>query len=433
MRVRVRRALAAVAAMTVLIVGLPAGAAYSDGDRSCDNELPAGTPEFVQCTWLNRPEEARDVALFWLAGDGANMEAAQPGGGRWFRCDQATGDACLPADAQGDGGVHDGDSAAPEDYVEPEGRPTCDPPGTDCYVSPGGVTAEQVAEAARTPAGQAVATATGLGLRPWIETELVDDWKAGERALAAEAARVAALAMQPGVAGIRFTSQLGYNDALRTPEEVRRFVTEASAALRKAAPGRRLAVHTVVPEFGCGTNAECVAAMRERYPLLVPADIEAYLKTGAVDQLNLDSGLFASAYRPWGISADQAARNQWIKVRALAWDALVQIGAEDAGFAGPRPLTADEAKSLAADRVATPLKDGAATVTLWTRWQDGAGEVHRVLGERLADTPAWEQLTGLRPLQRRLATIYDPAAPEVSVAEDLKKLAEVFSQVYVTA
>lgn len=433
MRVRLRRALAAAAATAVLIVGLPAGAAYSDPDQSCDDQRPPGTPEFVQCVWLNRPEEALDAGLFWLRDDGANLRNSQPAGGRWYACDPATGDACLPAEAQGDGAAHDEGAAAPEDYVEPEGTPTCAPPGAECYVAPVEVTAQQVAEAARTPAGEAIAAATAGGLRPWIETELVDDWKAGDRVLAAAAARVAALAAQPGVAGIRFTSGLGHTDALRTPEEVHRFVTETSAALRRAAPGRRLAVHTVVPEFGCGTDEDCVAAMRQRYPLLAPAGIEAYLKTGAIDQLVLDSGLLATAYAPWRISAEQARRNQWIQVRALAWDALVQVGAEDDGFAGPRPLTAEQARALAAERVAMPLKDGAATVNLWTRRRDGSGTVHRVFGERLATTPAWEQLTRLRPLQRRLSTIYNPAAPEVSVAEDIAKLAEVFGQVYITA
>lgn len=434
MRVRVRRVLAAAAAVCALLVGLPAGASAAPaGERSCNDELPPGTPAYVQCVWLNTPEEALDAALYWMGDDAAKLKGAQPVDGRWFACDPATGDACLPPDAEGDGGAHDEHAPAPDGYTEPEGSPACEPPGGECHVDPSGVTTEQVRQAASTPAGQAVAAAAGGGLRPWIETELVDDWKAGDEAFDAAVKRVAALAAQPAVAGIRFTTQLGYNGALATPEQVREFVADASAALRRAAPGRRLAVHTLVPEFGCGGDAACAAAMRERYPLLAPEVVESYLKTGAVDQLILDSGLHATAYRPWRITAEQARRNQWVQVRALAWDALVQLGAEDAVFTAPGASTARQATALAGERVAMPLKDGASTVNLWTRWRDDKGGVHRVFGENLATTPAWRQLTKLKPLQRRLSTIYDPGAPEVSVADDLKKLAEVFSQVYIVA
>jgi hypothetical protein len=431
MRFRVRRVLAAAAAVAVMIVGLPAAAAFSDGGRSCNNELPAGTPAYVQCVWLNTPEEAADVAMFWLGNDSANLKAAGPVSGLWFACDN--GDACIPADAEGDGGAHGDGDPAPDGYTEPTAPPTCEPPGTECYVDPSAVTPQEVAAAAQTPAGEAVAAAAADGLRVWVETELADDWKAGDEAFKSAVRQAGALAAQPGVAGIRFTSQLGYNGTLTTPADVQKFVTDASTALRKAAPGKKLGVHTVVPEFGCGADDTCKKAMGEKYPLLAPASVESYLKSGAVDQLTLDNGLLAGAYGTWKITPEQAQGNQWVQVRARAWDALTQIAAEDAAFAAPTPLTAAQAATLANDRVAVPLKDGASTVNLWTRWQDDKGKIHQVLGPALAATPAWTQLTKLSPLQRRLSTIYDPASPEVGVTQDLKKLAEVFSQVYVTA
>jgi hypothetical protein len=288
-----------------------------------------------------------------------------------------------------------------------------------------------VAAAAQTPAGQAVAAATSDGMRVWVDTELADDWKAGGDTFTNAVRQVGALAAQPGVAGIRFASQLGYNDTLTSTDEIGRFVTETAAALHKVAPGKRLGVHTLVPEFGCGADAACKQAMAAKYPLLTPDSVEAYLKAGAVDQLTLDNGLLAGTYDTWQIDAQEAQANQWIQVRARAWDALTQISAEDAAFTAP--LTTDQAADLANDRVAVPLKDGASTVNLWTRWSDAQGTVHSVLGDDLANTPTWDQLAKLQPLQRRLSTIYNPAAPDVSTTDDLKKLSEVFSQVYVTS
>ncbi len=430
MRLRVRRILATVVTLSALIVGLPAAAAFSADARSCNDQLPAGTPAYVQCVWLNTPEEAADVAMFWLGDDSANLKAASPIEGLWFSCD-ASGDACLPPDAQGDAAAHDESDPAPTDYTEPTAKPTCQAADPQCYVDPAPVTQQEVAAAAQTPAGQAVAAATGNGMRVWVDTELADDWKAGGDTFTNAVRQVGALAAQPGVAGIRFTSQLGYNGTLTSTDEINRFVTETAAALHKVAPGKRLGVHTLVPEFGCGADAACKQAMAAQYPLLTPDSVEAYLKAGAVDQLTLDNGLLAGTYGTWQIDAREAQANQWIQVRARAWDALTQISAEDAAFTAP--LTTDQAATLANDRVAVPLKDGASTVNLWTRWSDAQGTVHSVLGDDLADTPTWDQLTKLRPLQRRLSTIYNPAAPDVSTADDLKKLSEVFSQVYVTS
>jgi hypothetical protein len=112
MRLRVRRILATVVTLSALIVGLPAAAAFSSDARSCNDQLPAGTPAYVQCVWLNTPEEAADVAMFWLGDDSANLKAASPIDGLWFSCD-ASGDACLPADAQGDAAAHDASDPAP--------------------------------------------------------------------------------------------------------------------------------------------------------------------------------------------------------------------------------------------------------------------------------------------------------------------------------
>ncbi|GII65242.1 hypothetical protein Skr01_53270 [Sphaerisporangium krabiense] len=424
---RIRRALALGAALTVLGVGIPAASAFSeDGEGDCKNVTNGGSQSDPQCFWMApTPEDALKVVRFWTENDSAKLKEATEYPVGWIDCKV---EQCS-AEGEGDGQAHGEGDPAPEGYVEDTTPPTCDVAGQPCSVSP-----EDIAAAARTAAGQAIAAAAASNMRVWIDSELLDDYKAGPAAFAAAVKKVGALAAQPGVVGIRFTSQLGYNGALKTPEEMSGFVGAAAAALHQVAPGKKLGIHTVVPAFGCGASEPCAAEMTKKYPLLTPQVIEPLLTSGSVDQLALDAGLLQSAYGTWKISAQDAQRNQWAKVKALAWDTLVQISAEDAGLAGKdaSPLTADQAATVAQERVAAPLRDGAATVNLWTRWQDGTGATYRVMGARLANTPAWEQLDKLEPLQRRLTTMYDPAAPEVGIGQDIKKLSEVFGQVYVT-
>ncbi|MEV7965579.1 hypothetical protein AB0O34_06295 [Sphaerisporangium sp. NPDC088356] len=424
---RIRRALALSAALTVLAVGIPAATAFSeDGADDCKNVTNGGSQSDPQCFWMApTPQDALDIVRFWAKDDGAKLKEATEYPIGWIDC---TVEACSQ-DGEGDGQAHDGGDPAPQGYQDDNTPPTCQTAGETCSVTP-----EEIAAAAKTPAGQAIAAATASGMRVWIDSELLDDYKAGTAAFAAAVKKVGALAAQPGVVGIRFTSQLGYNGAVKTPEEMQSFVTAAAAALHQVAPGKKLGVHTVVPEFGCGNSDLCKAEMTKKYPLLTPEHIEPLLTSGSVDQLALDAGLLSTAYSTWKITPQQAQRNQWSKVKTLAWDTLAQIAAEDAGLAGKNasPLTAEQAATTAQERITTPLKDGAATVNLWTRWQDGTGATYRVMGSGLASTPAWEQLGKLEPLQRRLTTMFNPASPEVGITEDVKKLSEVFSQVYIT-
>lgn len=426
---RLRRLFVIGLSLSLLGIGVPAWSA--DDPRSCNDLLSSDTPAYVVCRWMATPEEAADIARFWLDNDGQNMKDAGPGREVGVDCTEAE-NAC-DADLEGDGEMHDvGDPDV--DGAEDGGTPDCED-GQKCYVDPDAVSQKDKAEAEKTVTGQGAKTAQQTGLRVWIDAELADDWKAGKLEEAAK--KVAALAAQPGVVGVRFTSQIGYNQVLQTAEEMDKFVSEAATALRQAVPGKKLAIHTVVPIFGCGANDACKAEMTKKYPLLDPDKIGAWLERGLVDQLALDDGHLATEYATWKIDAAEAQRNQWIQVRARAWDAYAQIAAEDAVFTAPgaAQLTAEQATQTITDRVATPLQaDAAETVTLWTRWQDpNGGTVNRVLGEKLADNATWEQLKKLTALKARLATIYDPATPEVDPATDLKKLSEVFGQVYVRA
>lgn len=441
MRLNLRRALAVGAALALVGVMTP-GAAYSQDDpRSCNDLLGADAPAFIVCTWLAKPEEALGVALFWGANDNANLKEATPSDGKFLDC-SAAGASCP--EAPGGGSEGDENSPFPEGAGD-GGAPECEA-GQPCAVdghgeggdgtvagdeqtggtatptptpTPTGVQDPAIAAAAQTPAGQAITAAKAVQLRVWIDTELADDWKAGTETFTAAVKRIGALASRPEVAGIRFTSQLGYNTTFKTDEEITAFVAAASDALRQAAPGKRLGIHTVVPELACGANDACKVEMRKRYPLLAPEKIESPLIAGRVDQLSLDSGLLYGGYDAWKINAEQAHLNQWIQVRARSWDVLAQVAAEETGLVGQVTAT------RIASRLSAPVKDGAAQqVNVWTSVQNAQGAVTRLT--------AWDHLKKLLPIQRRLAGVYNPASPETDTATDLKKLSEVFGQIYLT-
>ncbi|MEV8630617.1 hypothetical protein AB0395_03080 [Streptosporangium sp. NPDC051023] len=458
MRLNLRRTLAVGAILAVVGAVTPAAAAFSqDDDRSCNDLMGADAPAFIVCRWLAKPDEAYDIAKFWGANDGANLKAATPSDGQFIDC-SAPGSSCptLEGDGiggdentpipegSGDGGTPecdatqecavggyeeggDGTESAPEQGTAKSVTQTPAPatqtpaPATQGTAATQVVapTSQEVAQAAQSPVGQVITTAKTTGLRVWIDTELADDWKAGAATFASAVKRIAVLAARPEVAGIRFTSQLGYNATFKTDDEVLAFVTAASSALRQAAPGKRLGIHTVVPELACGANDACKTEMRKRYPLLAPERVESHLIAGRVDQISLDSGLLNGGYDTWKINAEEAQRNQWIQVRARAWDVLAQVTAEETGLVG-QP-TAEQI----ATRVSKPVLDGSAQqVNVWTRVQDAKGTVTRLT--------AWDELKKLAPIQRRMAAVYAPATPEVDVASDLKKLSEVFGQVYLT-
>lgn len=420
-----------VIALALALLGIVApNASAADDSKSCKDLMASDTPAYVVCRWLATPEEAAEIAKFWLGNDGENMKNTLPFDSPKVNCTEA-GNVCSD-DLEGDGIPHDAGDPDVPGAEDDEGKPECKDGETTCSVDPDTVSQEELKAAAESPAGQSAKTATDSGLRVWIDTDLTDDWKAGKLAEAVK--QVAALTAQPGVIGVRFSSQVGYNQTLTSAEEVEKFVTEASAALRKAVPGKKLAIHTVIPLFGCGANDACKTEIAKKYPTLDPELFTRLLAAGTVDQLGLDDGHLATEFTTWKIDAAEAQRNQWIQVRARAWDAYAQIAAEDAVFTAPdsSKLTAEQAEKTITERVAAVLQaDAAETVTLWTRWQDPNGTVNRVLGAKLADNPTWEKLKLLGSVKPRLATIYDPAAPEVDVATDMKKLAEVFGQLYV--
>src|SRR5690606_12600703 len=275
-----------VIALSLSLLGISAPAWSQADSDDCRDLMAADTPAYVVCRWMATPEEAADIARFWLDDDGRNMRDAGPMDPIGVDC-REPGNEC-PTDLEGDGELHDVGSPGVEG-AEDGGQPECET-AEPCYVDPDAVTG--VTLSGITPSAQAVKTAAARGVRVWIDTELADDHQAGKLAEAAK--KVAALAAQPGVAGIRFSTGLGQDQRFATADELDAFVTAASAELRKLAPGKKLAVHTSVPALGCGAVAECTKTLTEQQPLLDPDRIGGWLTRGLVDQLILDSGHLAT-------------------------------------------------------------------------------------------------------------------------------------------
>ncbi|RCG17925.1 hypothetical protein DQ384_39480 [Sphaerisporangium album] len=282
--------------------------------------------------------------------------------------------------------------------------------------------------------GQAAAAAVKLGMRVWIEGELAPAWTAGKDQFDAAVASMAAQASRPGVVGVKFAQDLGYW-GFKNANDVRKFVKDASTALRAAMPaGKQLAVDVVVPEMGCGASEPCQAALRTKYPLITRANVEKYVLTGDVDHVNLSSGLFASEYSKWKVTPDKALRNQWITVRARGWDTRVHIGAREVGLAhsGASALSSAQAEAAAKLRVDLPLQAGVQSVMLWGHRQSWNGAIWRILDQGLMTNTTWTALQARKALGR-LAITFDASDPEKGVTQDLTKLAEVFNEVYIHA
>ncbi|GGS84353.1 hypothetical protein GCM10010156_48700 [Planobispora rosea] len=289
------------------------------------------------------------------------------------------------------------------------------------------------------PTAQAIRHAQGLGLRIWLETDLVAAWQAGPDQLKATAARLAQQANQPNVLGVKFAAELGLRGTFTSPEEVHRFVSEASAALRATMPpGRRLAVDVVIPELGCGRTTQCLTTMGTRYPLLTRANVQQYVLTGAVDAINVASPLFQpflDIYKQAGISPERVLQQQWMALRILGWNREVpglDIGARDLGLAHPdnKPaLAGADAETAVKARVDGPLRLGAEHVVLWTWKQTWNNVAWRLNDAGLRTNGIWEALAKRKDLDFT-GIVFNPRETEDSIARDLEEIAKVASTVY---
>ncbi|WP_283139708.1 hypothetical protein [Rhizohabitans arisaemae] len=373
----------------------------------CSGLFPEGTPDHVVCRYLvGSDQEALDIAKYWMTP--GRVDSAKP----WPLDEMcAADDTCGP----------------PRPESTPTGAPgSVDPDPGD---HPENDQAQQTANGATVD--QTVDQAAALGLRVWVEDELADDWLAGPERFRAAVTRLAGHANRPGVAGIKFSYDLGNRPEFKSPDEVQRFVADTSAALRTAAPGKRLAVDAVVPELGCGAVQACLDALRAKYPLLTAENAERYLLTGAVDAVTLNSVPFAGEYGAFGLSATQAQFNQWVTVKSRGWDARVHVGARDAGLTqdGSEGWDTTRAEAEARFRLDLPLQSGAQTVLVSASRQ---GSDAQVFGDGLTENEVTKALRARKQL-RRTALQIDPAKFERGVAADLQAAASVADEVYVFA
>lgn len=339
----------------------------------------------------------------------------------------------------------------PDETLPPDGNPPdAGTSTTDPTTSVPTVTAEPTASTTPTTPepgsgsldGDFIATAKKAHLRIWLESDLADDYLAGDTAFTAALQQLVTDAKRTDVTGVKFADNLAYT-GFSTEQQVIRFLHRATQALRAALPGKRLAIGVVVPELGCGDSQPCITALRKRAPLVTKQHVNRYLKAGDVDRVEIAGGLFGRTYRqyqvtdpktgkPTSITPALATRAQWMSIKALEWDTLAQIGVREYSLAhtgDTSPWTTAQATAQIEARIGTAIGLGASTITLWGHKATADGQTYRLLNADLADNPTWNALTG-QGLRGRLAVVIDPASTERGAA-DIVHYAKGVSEIFI--
>ena len=203
----------------------------------------------------------------------------------------------------------------------------------------------------------AVQVAVANHLKVWIETDLVKRWQEGPDWFHDAVRRVAVLANQPGVVGIKIADEIGYNDGMNSVSKISKFLSAAAQALHAAAPGKLILVDMVVPQLGClpghqgigSPAAACASREQAAYPQLALPEVDRYLRMHAIDVLDLSTYLLSDdTYKAWGTTADAAQTAAWQEVDKRGWPGLVRLQARKA-LAHPgayRGTSADSAADL---------------------------------------------------------------------------------------
>jgi hypothetical protein len=289
----------------------------------------------------------------------------------------------------------------------------------------------------------AVDAAASRHLSVWLESDLVRRWREGPASLAEAVAKLAKLGARPGVVGVKIADELGQDDGLVGDRQVLAFLADASSAVRRALPGKRVLIDMVVPELGCvpgvttvaAQSAGCAAAARSRWPGTTVAIADAVVRSGDIDVLDLSTGLRTNSYyAAFGLDRDAAQRAAWAEVDRLGWAQHVTLQARKAlAQAGGYP--ADDAQA-AADLntwVDTPLASGAQAVDVWTWHQPYRGGTAMLMSPGLSTNALWRGLLERKADRGRLITHFSPSSTELSLTQDLDRLAEVFGSVFIAA
>jgi hypothetical protein len=289
----------------------------------------------------------------------------------------------------------------------------------------------------------AVDAAHRHGLAVWLEADLVSRWLQGPASLAVGVGRLAELSRRPGVVGVKIADELGEDDGLGSPARVLAFLHDAAAALRPALPpGAKILVDVVVPELGCvpgdtgaaQLRAACVTRVRARWPGATLASVDAVVRSGDVDAVDVSTGLLDSAqYAQWGLTTEQAQRAAWAEIDRRGWGALVTLRARKA-MAVPAPYpTAAAAAAVLPTFVDAPIAGGARAVDVWTWRQHYDGTTVGLMSAGLRPNPLWDGLLARHARGVDLLTHLSPSLLQVGLDADLAQVARVFSGVFLAA
>jgi hypothetical protein len=289
----------------------------------------------------------------------------------------------------------------------------------------------------------AVQAAVAVHLKVWIETDLVKRWEEGPGWFRTTVKRVAELANQQGVVGIKIADELGYNDGMNSASKISKFLSDAAQALHAAAPGKLILVDMVVPQLGClpghqvpgSPAASCARREQAAYPQLALPEVDRYLRVHAIDVLDLSTYLLDDdTYKGWGATADSAQTAAWQEVNKRGWAGVVRLQARKA-LAHPGAYRGGSAASSADIQtyVDIPLAHDAHAVDIWTWNQLYEGQEYRLMNPGMEPNALWHQLERLRRAGDVLFTHFSPHSVISSLHNDLAEIATVFTDVFLPA
>jgi len=289
----------------------------------------------------------------------------------------------------------------------------------------------------------AVQLATRDHLHVWIETELTARWLNGPASFRAGIQRAAFLANRPGVTGIKIADELGYQDGLTTPAQIRQFLLDTSRALHAAAPHKLILVDMVLPQLGClpghqpagSVAAACAAQAQKAYPQLALPEVGSYLRLHAINVLDVSTGLLTSGqYASLGTSINAAQLAAWQEMKRLGWTKLATLQARKAlAHPGKFPGGVSQAEADMRTYVDIPLSAGAGAVDIWTWHQHYEGAMYRLLNPGLKPNALWTALAQQHRDHHVLYTHMSPTSVEGGLGTDLARIATVFSDVFLPA
>jgi hypothetical protein len=290
---------------------------------------------------------------------------------------------------------------------------------------------------------RAVDAAHDSGLRVWIEADLVRRWLAGPREFDDGVRRLQELGSRPGVVGVKIADELGYHDGLDSPKRARQFLDDAAAALRQALPGKLILVDMMVPALGClprhdppvADAADCTRAQDEAFPQLALPAVDGYLRSGAIDVLDLSTGLRSDeVYRRWGVDSETAQRDAWREATTRGWGDFVRLqGRKAMAHSGTYQGSQQDAETAVRLFVDTPLEHGAVAVDVWTWRQFYQDDVVRLADPGLRTNPLWQALADRRTRGEELFTHLSPHSVESDLDGDLRMLSQVFTDLFIAS